>query len=132
MHYPLSCAILILATMVQAHQQRPSQVTTTSAYQTQQTFPEGRQDPRGQMPPDTKAPAPRTRSSRKVEGRIVHQFRAEPTLSGTYIDARVDNSSVVLIGSVDTSAQHDLAVQIARSNAGGRRIVDRVEVKQQK
>lgn len=132
MYYALSCAVLILATMVAAQQQGPPPVTKDPGYQTPPTFPEGRQDPRRQMPPDTKAPPPRTRSSRKVEGRIVHQFRAEPTLSGTNIDARVDNSSVVLIGSVDTSVQHDLAVQIAQSNAGGRRIVDRVDVKQQK
>ena len=51
-------------------------------------------------------------------------------LSGTNIDARVDDSSVVLIGSVDTLAQHDLAVQIAQSNAAGRKILDRVDVKQ--
>ena len=132
MYYALSCAVLILATMVAAQQQGPPPVTKDPGYQTPPTFPQGRQNPPGQRPPDTKASPARTRSSRQVEGRIVHRFRAEPMLSGTNVDARVDDSSVVLIGSVDTAAQHDLAVQIAQSDAGGRRIVDRVDVKQQK
>jgi len=128
MNYVLSCAFLIVAMMVPAQQGQPP-VTRTSA-QTPPTFPERQQNPRKQMPPDTKAPPARSRSSRELEGRLVHQFREEPMLSGTNIDARVDDRSVVLIGSVDTLEQHDLAVQIAQSNAAGRKILDRVDVKQ--
>ena len=62
---------------------------------------------------------------------ILDQLKAEPTLSGTNIDARVEDDSVVLTGNVDTMAQHHLAVQIAQSNAGNRRIVDKIKVKQQ-
>jgi len=130
MYYALSCAVLILATMVSAQQQGQPPVTKMPG-QTPPTFPDTRQTHRNQMPPDTNAPPARSMSSRQIEGRIVHQFREEPTLSGTNVDARVDDSSVVLIGSVDTLAQHDLAVQIAQSNAGGRRILDRIDVKQQ-
>jgi len=70
-------------------------------------------------------------SSQQVEGQILDQLQAEPTLSGKNIDARVDDDSVVLTGSVDTMAQHDLAVGIAQSNAGNRKIVDKINVKQQ-
>jgi osmotically-inducible protein OsmY len=83
------------------------------------------------MPPDTPAPPAQTMPSQRVEGQILDQLKAEPTLSGTNIDARVDNDSVVLTGSVDTLAQRDLAVQVAQSNAGNRRIVDHIKVKQQ-
>ena len=82
------------------------------------------------MPPDSQAPPPEARSSERVEGQIVDQLRAEPTLSGTNIDAKVNDNSVILTGSVDTVEQHDLAVRIAQANAGDRNIVDRIKVKQ--
>jgi hypothetical protein len=125
MRYVLSCAILFLETIVLAQQQGQP------PYQTPPTFPEGRQTPGAQMPPDTEAPPPETMSSEKVEGQILDQLRAEPSLSATNIDARVDDNSVVLTGSVDTMIQHDLAVRIAQSNAGDRKVVDRIKVKQQ-
>ena len=131
MKYVLPLAVLFLATMVLAQQQRQPPPTTTPPYQTPPTFPDGRQDPRGQMPPDTQAPPAQTQSSQQVEGQILQQFRAEPTLSDTNIDARANDNSVVLTGNVDTLAQHDLAIQIAQSNSGNRRIVDRIQVKQQ-
>jgi hypothetical protein len=131
MKYVLSCALLFLATIVLAQQQGQPPPTTNPPYQTPPTFPEGHQAPGQQMPPDTQAPPAQTMSSQRVEGQILDQLKAEPTLSGTNIDARVDNDSVVLTGSVDTLAQRDLAVQIAQSNAGNRRIVDHIKVKKQ-
>lgn len=70
-------------------------------------------------------------SSQRAEGQILKQLRAEPTLSATNIHVRVDDNSVVLTGSVDSMRQHDLAVRIAQSNAGDRKIVDKIKVKQQ-
>jgi osmotically-inducible protein OsmY len=83
------------------------------------------------MPPDTQALPPQAMSSEQVEGQILNQLKAEPTLSSTNVDARVDDGSVVLTGSVDTMTQHDLAIRIAQSNAGDRRVVDKIKVKQQ-
>ena len=121
MRYVLSCAVLFLATMVLAQQQGQRPPTTNPPYQTPPTFPEGRQTPRGQMPPDTQAPPPQAMSSEWVERQIVNQLKAEPALSGTSVDARVDDNLVVLTGSVNSITQHDLAVRIAQSNAGDRR-----------
>jgi len=121
---------LFLATIVLAQQQGQPPPTTNPPYQTPPTFPEGRQAP-GQQPPDTQAPPAQETSSQRVEGQILDQLRAEPSLSGTNIDARVDDNSVVLTGNVDTLAQHDLAIQVAQSSAGNRRIVDKIKVKQQ-
>ena len=56
MKYVLSCALLFLATVVFAQQQGQPPPTTTPPYHTPPTFPEGRQRPLEQMPPDTKAP----------------------------------------------------------------------------
>ena len=131
MKYALSCAVLFLATIVLAQQQGQPPPTTTPPYQTPPTFPEGRQTPEQPMPPDTQAPPAQTRSSQQVEAQILQQFREEPSLSSTNIDAKVNDGSVVLSGNADSLAQHDLAIQIAQSNAGGRRVVDRIKVKQQ-
>ena len=128
MKYVLSWALLFLATTVLAQQQGPSSPTTNPPYQTPPTFPEERQAPGQQMPPDT--PAPPAETSQRVEGKILDQFNSESTLAGTNIDAQVDDDSVVLTGSVDNMSQHDLAVRIAESNAGSRKIVDKIEVKQ--
>jgi len=131
MKYVLSCALLFLATVVFAQQQGQPPPTTTPPYHTPPTFPEGRQRPLEQMPPDTKAPPPQAMSSERVERQILDQLNAEPTLSVTNIDARVDDDSVVLTGSVDTMTQHDLAVRIAQAKAGDRKIVDRITIRQQ-
>jgi osmotically-inducible protein OsmY len=81
--------------------------------------------------PNTQAPPAQTRSSEKVECQIIQQLRAEPALSSTNVNPRVDDNSVVLTGSVDTMAQHDLVVRIAQANVGDRKIVDKINIKQQ-
>src|ERR1041384_3949586 len=124
MKYVLSSAALFLPTVALAQPQGQP------PYQTPPTFPEGRHSPRGQISPDTQTPAPQTMSSKQVEGQIVKQFRNEPGLSGTNLDATVEDNSVVLTGTVDTGVQHDLAIRIAQSNAGDRRVVDRIKVQQ--
>jgi len=130
MKYALSCMVLFLAAFGLGQQQGQLPPSTNPPYQTPPTFPEGQQTPKQQMPPDTQAPPPEAMSSERVEGQIIDQLRAEPKLAGTNIDARVDDNSVVLTGSVDTVEQHDLAVRIAQANAGDRSIVDRIKVKQ--
>lgn len=64
MKYVLTCAALLLATIVLAQQQGQPPPTTSPPYQTPPTFPEGRQNLRGQMPPDTQAPLAESMSSR--------------------------------------------------------------------
>jgi BON domain len=130
MKYVLSCVLMFLGVSVLAQQSQPPPPTTNPPYETPPTFPEGQQTPRGQMPPDTQAPPPEAMPSQRVEGQIVDQLRAEPTLSGTNVDAKVNDNSVVLTGTVDTVEQRDLAIRIAQANAGDRNIVDRITVKQ--
>ena len=124
MNYMLSCAVLFLVMITLAQQQGQLPPTTTPP-----TFPEGGKAPREPMPPDTQAPP--TVSSHEVQGQILDQLKAEPSLSTSNIDARVDDNSVVLTGSVNTVEQHQLAVRIAQSNAGDRQVVDKIKVKQQ-
>ena len=83
------------------------------------------------MPPDTQAPPPQTMSTERVEQQITQHLSSEPALASTNIDAKADENSVVLTGSVDTETQHDLAVRIAQSYAGDRKVVDKIKVRQQ-
>lgn len=125
------CFVLLLATIVFAQQQDQPPPNTTPPYETPPTFPEGGQTPRGHMPPDMQAPPPETMSSQQVEQEITQRLSSEPALSKSNIDAKADENSVVLTGSVDTETQHELAVRIAQSYAGDRKIVDKIKVKQQ-
>jgi len=70
-------------------------------------------------------------SSERVEQQITQHLSSEAALAKTNVDAKVDESSVVLTGSVDTETQHDLAVRIAQSYAGERKLVDKIKVRQQ-
>jgi len=123
----LCCAGLLCAVCLFAQQGTPG---ATPPYQTPPTFPEG-QTPRSQTPPDTEQSPSEKTSDQAVEGKILDQLRAEPALSRTNLNARVDSSSVVLTGHVDTMVQHDLAVRIAQENAGARNVVDEIKVKEQ-
>ena len=127
---PIVCSFaLLLATLGFAQQQGPP---STPPYQTPPTFPEGRQaPPTAQMPPDTQAPPPQTMSSEQAEQQITHRLSSEPALANANVDAKVDENSVVLTGSVDSETQHDLAVRIAQSYAGDRKLVDKIKVRQQ-
>ena len=131
MKHIVFCFVLLLSTMGIAQQQGQPPPTTSPPYQTPPTFPEASQTPRAQMPPDTQAPPPQTMSTERVEQQITQRLSAEPELSQSNIDAKVDESSVVLTASVDTETQHDLAVRIAQSYAGDRKIVDKIKVKEQ-
>jgi osmotically-inducible protein OsmY len=42
---------------------------------------------------------------------------------------KADDKSVTLTGTVDTQRQHDLALSIAQSHAGDRKVVDQIKIK---
>ena len=65
-----------------------------------------------------------------MQARIAERLRTEQSLSDDQINTEVDDNSVVLKGSVANMTQRDIAVQIAQSYAGNRKVVDRLEVKQ--
>ena len=108
------------------------QVGQSHPQTTPPTFPENHPStPSQQMPPDTQAPPPESMSAEQVQARIQQQFASEPSLATTNLSAEVDESSVVLTGAVDTERQHQLALQIAKSYAGERDVVDKIKLKTQ-
>ena len=118
---------LVFVTSAFAQQQQPP--TNSPPYSTPPTFPEGR--PQQQMPPDTKAPPPRDLSASEVQQQIQDKLRREPALANTEIGVKIDARSVTLTGSVDTEMQRDLALRIAQSYAGHRKVVDKIKIQEQ-
>jgi hypothetical protein len=94
------------------------------------TFPDD-QASRQEMPPDTKAPPPQGLSTAQVEQQIQDKLNREPVLANANVGVKTDDKSVTLTGTVDTDAQHDLALRIAQSYAGDRTIVDKITVRGQ-
>jgi hypothetical protein len=124
---PMLLVLALAFVAVAFAQQQPP--PNTPPYTTPPTFPEGR--PQQQMPPDTKAPPPRGLSAAEVEQQIQDKFKSEPGLANTEIGVKANAKSVTLTGSVDTEKQHDLALRIARSYAGDRKVVDKIKVRGQ-
>jgi hypothetical protein len=121
----LSCGVLaLLAATAIAQQQAPPY--HQPPYSTPPTFPQG-QKPSEPMPPDTKAPPPETVPSAEVQDQIQKKLASEPQLTNADVNTVVDDKSVVLTGTVDNSEQHALALRIAKSYAGDRNLVDKIE-----
>jgi Flp pilus assembly secretin CpaC len=117
---------LLLASLSFAQQQ--SQPPPNGPLQTPPpTFPreERRQD---QMPPDERA---QPLSTAQVQGKIQQGLNSEPALSNTKVSVKTSEDSVVLGGTVESESQHKLALRIAESYAGDRKIVDKIKVQTQ-
>ena len=117
---------LALVASAFAQQQPP---TSSPPYTTPPTFPEGR--PQQQMPPDTTAPPPQAPSAAEVEQQIQDKLKSEPALINTEIGVKTNAKSVTLTGSVNSKKQHDLALRIAQSYAGDRKVVDKIKIQGQ-
>jgi osmotically-inducible protein OsmY len=116
---------LMLATLAFAQQQSQPPGGTPP------TFPEGQQVPSQPMPPEQEAPPSRRLSTSEVKQQITEHLKSEPALENTTVVVSVDRGSIELRGTVATDEQHDLAVRIARSYAGDRKIVDHIHLRQQ-
>ena len=130
MRYMLAVFGVLLLVTISLAQQQGRQLPNLPPYGTPSTFPGGPQQPPSQMPPDQKAPPPRTLSTNEIEHEIQAHLNSEPALSNTRLDVIADETSVALSGTVDTEKQRSLALRIARSYAGEREIIDKIAVRQ--
>ena len=130
----LIAAMLVFSLSLPAQQQAPPAPDQQQVPgQTPPTFPED-QDPGARrtppdMPPDTKAPPSRELSSGEIRDQIQSKLNSEPGLEDDRVSVNVTDSEVTITGSVDTEAEHDLALRIAESYAGERHLVDKVEIR---
>jgi hypothetical protein len=120
--------VLALAIVASAFaQQQPS----GPPYTTPPTFPKDKK-PTQEMPPDTKAPAPSdSLSTAQVQRQIQEKISAEPVLANAKVGVKVTGKAVTLTGLVDTERQHEMALRIAQSYAGDRKIVDKITIRGQ-
>ncbi len=81
-------------------------------------------------PPGGHEREPRTLTTQEVRQQIERSLKSEPALAGTSISVSVDENTVLLGGAIYSEQQHDLAISIAESYAGDRRIVDRITLRQ--
>jgi osmotically-inducible protein OsmY len=91
-------------------------------------FPSGNTSPAG-MPPDTKAPAHTKLTSEQVQQEIQNKLDDEPALKGFSLIATADDGNVVLTGEVADNEQRYLAIRIAGSYAGNRKVVDKIQMR---
>ena len=119
------CTLVLLCAMY-AFAQQPGPLPGSS---TPPTFPQEK-NPSKEMPPDTAAPPPTGAkpTSGEVQQQIDRKLSEEPSLKNTSLRFDVDDRSVVVGGTVTDEQQHQLALRLARSYAGDRKIVDYVKV----
>jgi len=92
-------------------------------------FPAAPALPSQSVPPGGQERLPRTLTTEEVRQQIEHGLKSQPALAGASLSVLVDESRVVLSGGVYSEQQHDLALSIAESYAGNRRIVDRITLR---
>lgn len=117
MRHFLCWFLLMIAALAFAQQQQPP------------SQPPRGEIPRQQMPPDTRAPAQQQMPSADVAQQIQDKLNTEPALANQNVKANVNDAAVILTGTVENEQQHQMAVRIAQSYAGGREVLDRIEVK---
>jgi osmotically-inducible protein OsmY len=94
-------------------------------YSTPPTFPQDQ----GTTPSEATPQQGQPMTSVEIEDQIQKKLDKDPGLINTSVSAKVDDKTVTLTGNVDNEQQHDLALRIAQSYAGERKIVDRVQVR---
>jgi osmotically-inducible protein OsmY len=124
-HMVLGSLLLFIASAMAQTQGNPQ--PGPPLYSTPSTFSQAPVST-GQMPPDTKAPPSEQLSAADSQDQIQNKLDSEPALNNNDLKATVDDASVALDGTVQNEQQHALALRIAQSYAGERRIVDNIEI----
>jgi osmotically-inducible protein OsmY len=104
--------------------------------QTQQTsggappyFPQDSTSASRDMPPDTQAPTQKDMSTEQVQQQIQNKLDDERGLKGSTVLATATDAGVILDGQVANQNQHDLALSIAKADAGTRKITDKLQIR---
>jgi hypothetical protein len=118
--------LLLFITSAMA-QNQGSPHSSPPPYNTPPTFPQD-SDSAGQTPPHTNAPPPQELTAAEIQDQIQNKLNSEPALNNCELQATVDDTSVALIGTVQNEQQYALAIRIAQSYAGERRILYNITI----
>jgi osmotically-inducible protein OsmY len=107
-------------------QQQPSgtQPTAPQTQQTQPTAPSEKPQEPSKVPQSDQAAA----SSTDVESNIQQAIKNDPSLAGSNIQVKVTNKEVDLSGTVNSDQDKQNAEQIAKTNAGPRKVKNHLKV----
>ena len=92
--------------------------------------------PHASSPPDSQAQptppeTPQAQSSpgqnRRIQDSISDLLSSDPVLSGSDVDAAVDDHNIVLTGKVQSHVQHERVLQLVSSYGRWRKIVDKIQ-----
>ena len=79
--------------------------------------------------PETKAPRKHQSSSKEVAEKLQKALDSKnAAYRGSSIQTSVDDQTITLTGSVTSSMQHDMALQLARAYGDDRKIIDRLTI----
>ena len=63
----------------------------------------------------------------RIQDSISDLLSSDPVLSGSDVDAAVDDNNIVLTGKVQSHAQHERVLQLVSSYSRWRKIVDKIQ-----
>lgn len=84
--------------------------------------------PAGTTPTPEAAQSSKELTTPEVQQLIHDGLSSEPALADTSVSVKTDDRAIVLMGSVGSERQHEVALRIAQSFTGGRQIVDKIKV----
>jgi hypothetical protein len=87
--------------------------------------PHSSSQPDSQAQPEAKAQNPE--QNRRIHDSISDLLSSDPVLSGSDVDATVDDHNIVLTGTVQSHAQHERVLQLVSSYGRWRKIVDKIQ-----
>ena len=87
------------------------------------------QDSQSQTAPQPPPPQDRTEGNRRIHDSISDLLSSDPLLSGSDVDAKVDDHNITLTGHVTSYPQHQRVLELVAQYGRWRNIVDKIELK---
>jgi hypothetical protein len=88
--------------------------------------PHSSSPPSSQAPPETPQ-AQNPGQNQRIHDSISDLLSSDPVLSGSDVDATVDDHNIVLTGKVQSHVQHERVLQLVASYGRWRKIVDKIQ-----
>lgn len=115
------CAVVVLAAAMAFGQLSPGGPGRPSGRPTPDTFP----GDKGKAPQPA-TPAQEQARRAKIEQQIEKTIRSDRRLNGANVKATVEDSDIVMTGTVKNDGQRRLALHMAEAYADGREIIDKL------
>jgi len=116
----LAAAIALIAAHPPAQDQHSAPPSPNQSSQSQ---------PAPQPAPQAPAPQDHTEANRRIHDSIGDLLSSDPVLSGSDVDATVDDHNITLTGSVTSYPQHQRVLQLVAQYGRWRNIVDKIALK---